>query len=227
MSENINKEIIEERAQNESAASADGAAAQEVSSAETDRRTAILRGWLPVLFWTALIPLVLSVLVSLFPALDTAAQLLNGVCLAANIVVLFRLSSTDAHYRYAAICSTLIIAADGLMAAVNLIPNIVFVSFVGGINVFSAIMSLIAEFNELTGHSEVLRGVDDKLSESWKTLWKWHLGLFIPTALGTLLVRFIPLVGTIITAITSIGVVIVGIVKLVYLCKTARRFKAQ
>ena len=89
----------------------------------------------------------------------------------------------------------------------------------------AGIIALIGEYNEYMGHSAVLAGVDNELSEKWVSLWKWYIGLFLGM-LGCILVMLIlPLLGALALLAAAIGVVVVSIKKLVYLYRTAKFFR--
>ena len=42
----------------------------------------------------------------------------------------------------------------------------------------AAVAALIGEYNEYRGHAAVLMGVDIILSEKWRSLWRWYIGMF-------------------------------------------------
>ena len=89
----------------------------------------------------------------------------------------------------------------------------------------AGIIGFVGEFNEYMGHSEVLAGVDDGLAVKWGTLWKWYIGLFLGL-LGCIVVLLIfPVLGALAMLGAVIGLVVVGILKLVYLYRTAKFFR--
>jgi hypothetical protein len=89
----------------------------------------------------------------------------------------------------------------------------------------AAIIALVGEYNEYMGHSAVLTGVDNELSEKWEVLWKWYIGLFLGMFGCILLMLIIPILGAIALIGAAIGLVVVGILKLVYLYRTAKLFR--
>ena len=74
-------------------------------------------------------------------------------------------------------------------------------------------------------HSAVLSGVDNELSQKWEVLWKWYIALLQGT-FGCLFVALIlPILGAIAALGCSVGSIVVGILKLVYLYRTAKEFR--
>ena len=74
-------------------------------------------------------------------------------------------------------------------------------------------------------HSAVLSGGDNELSEKWEVLWKLYSGLFLGM-LGCIIVMLIlPILGAIAILGCAIGTVVVSILKLVYLYRTAKIFR--
>ena len=87
------------------------------------------------------------------------------------------------------------------------------------------VVALVGEYNEYVAHSAVLSGVDNELSQKWEVLWKWYIGLLLGT-FGCLFVALIlPILGAIAALGCSVGSIVVGILKLVYLYRTAKEFR--
>ena len=89
----------------------------------------------------------------------------------------------------------------------------------------AAIVALVGEYNEYMAHSAVLTGVDNVLSDKWEVLWKWYIGLFLGVFGSILVMLIIPVLGAIAVIGCTIGTVVVGILKLVYLYRTAKTFR--
>lgn len=87
------------------------------------------------------------------------------------------------------------------------------------------VLELCAAYQEFYAHAEVLEELDPELAGKWRLLWKWWIGLL----LGLLGCIFLALISAILGLLAmladAIGLLVVGIVKLVYLYRTAKRFR--
>lgn len=191
------------------------------------QRAEFLGKWLWLLF-LMVIPSVLvqlmtgQYIVELVPAFNLLGQILNIFCSIAYVYIFLKLSSENMRYRTAAICS-FISAVVGLVIALlsgdNDIPTWTLI-----ITLPTSIITLIGSYNEFMGHAEVLRDVDMELSMKWEKLWKWFLGMFIGLYVSSILL-IVPLLGLLAFIVIGIGTIVVSILKLVYLYKTAKVFK--
>ena len=201
--------------------------AEKCVKAEIAKRAPVLGKWLWVLFWLIIPNIVANILTNetvagWIPVLRIPGQVLTVVYALAYGIVLIRLIAQDDRYRTAGIC----MLATGVVGILMCIP-----AFWGDVwwaltlALITAIVVPIGQYNEMTAHSVVLTGVDNELSEKWSKLWKWYIGL-IGAAIGGVLLAFIsPFLGGLVTLAAGIGMPIVGIVKLVYLYATAKRFR--
>ena len=89
----------------------------------------------------------------------------------------------------------------------------------------TAIVALVGEYYEFTAHAAVLVGFDDILSDKWTMLWKWYVGFMVGLIASMVVLLVLPLLGLIAFAASGIGLFVVGIVKLVYLYRTACVFR--
>ena len=74
-------------------------------------------------------------------------------------------------------------------------------------------------------HSEVLSGDDNELSEKLEVLWKWYIGLFLGMFRCIIVMLIISILGAIAILGCAIGTIVVSILKLVYLYRTAKIFR--
>lgn len=192
------------------------------------RRAPFFGKWLWVLFWL-FVPSALAGLmtndnvVQWLPGLFWPGEILNFVCLMAYGLILLKLSSEEECYRAAGIC-TLVAAAVGFLTDC--------ISHASGgaawtllLTLPAAIVVLVGEYREYTGHAAVLVGVDAVLSEKWERLWKWYIWSFGGLLGGTFAALLIPLLGLLVMLAAAIGVLVVSILKLVYLYQTAKIFR--
>ena len=144
-------------------------------------------------------------------------QILGALCTAVYGGILLRLQSEEDRYHTAGVCAL-------IAAAVNLL-----VSLIAGTGetptwtlVFTlpaAVFVLVGEYHEFIGHSVVLSCVDGELGWKWENLWKWNIGLELGMLGGIVIMLIIPFLGA------AVGMVVVSILRMVYLYRTARAFR--
>lgn len=189
------------------------------------KRAPVLGKWLWILFWLVIPANVASIMTldmvaEAFPAVASAGHLLNFASSVVYCGILFLLRDVDDGYRTAGICHFIATSVSIFVDA-----------FTDGsgwtllITLPSAVVSMIATYNEYMAHSAVLCGVDRDLSEKWEKLWKWEIGL-IAAMFGSIVVMLIiPILGALVILAAAIGSIVVAIMKLVYLYRTAKCFR--
>lgn len=136
-------------------------------------------------------------------------------------MILIRLSSEEACYRTAGICN--------LICAAVTILDLVFPEATGKFPAGALailVVGVVGIYYECKAHSAVLADVYEKLSKKWMILWKGWLGVMIALFCFMILILIVPSVGMIGFLLDMIALAVVGIMKLVYLYKTADAFKA-
>lgn len=192
------------------------------------KQAPILGKWLWILFWLVIPSTVAGIMTmdtvaEWFPGVFFAGQILSGICSAAYGYILLQLSQQETKYKTAGIYALIASAASLL---------IVFISGVNGtpdwtlvITLPAAVIGIIGEYNEYLAHSDVLNDVNREMSENWRVLWKWYIGLFGAMLGSILILIIIPILGALVIIGSAIGVAIISIVKLVYLYRTAKIFR--
>jgi len=194
--------------------------------AEIARKTPILSRWLWILFWL-IVPNIVAGLMSndtvagWFPGLRVPGEVLGMLVSLAYGLILLKLSSEERCYRTAGICMLVMavvdlpmILAPGVDRAGTLLLAVV-----------GLIVGLVGEYHEYIGHSEVLCEMDVNFSEKWKSLWKWYIAVTLGTFAGVVVMLIFPLLGALVTLAAAIGLIVVSIMKLVYLYRTAKLFR--
>lgn len=88
------------------------------------------------------------------------------------------------------------------------------------------VVSLYGTYQEYQAHAEVLDGVDDDLAAKWRKLWKWEIG-FLLGAFGCVVIVLISyLLGVLAMLAVLIGILVVAVLKLIYLYRMAKIFRA-
>lgn len=193
--------------------------------AETARRVPILGKWLWILFWMVIPSTIAGVLdndtmMNYMPKLYSAGRYLTVACGIVYGIILLKLSENRDDYFSAGIY-TMVAAVLGFVTGL----------FPGGagwtllISIPTAIVGLLGEYHEFSAHSDAVSALERELSENWLKLWKWTIGLYI-AMIGSLLVILIaPILGLLITIAAAVGTVVISIVKLVYLYRSAKIFR--
>ena len=202
-----------------------------VNQMQTDRKpgvnVALLAKWMRILFWLIIISTAANLLTSenvtnAAPPLASAGQILNIAANVAYGVVLLKIASESMNYRNSAICR--FITAAVAIAVIPISDNTEFFIAIPVV-ILSIVMDMVGEYYEFMGHAEVLRGADRTLSYKWLTLWKWYICTFLGMNGGTVLAVMIPLIGLIVVLASAVGTLVISIVKIVYIYKTAGVFR--
>ena len=202
-----------------------------VNQMQTERKpgvnVALLAKWMRILFWLIIISTAANLLTSenvtnAAPPLASAGQILNIAANVAYGVVLLKIASESMNYRNSAICR--FITAAVAIAVIPISDNTEFFIAIPVV-ILSIVMDMVGEYYEFMGHAEVLRGADRTLSYKWLTLWKWYIGTFLGMIGGTVLAVMIQLIGLIVVLASTVGTLVISIVKIVYIYKTAGVFR--
>lgn len=214
------------------------AAAKEAGQALRRQRKDVGK-WLWIYFWM-LIPNFIAAfmtnnsVVQVLPGLKFPGEILSILVGIAQCVLLFLLAKEEKNYGYAAW------TAAGLVAF-NILALLVPVESVTGaprlLTVLLAVLLMIGVtaltagnvYFESKANQTVLTGVDDALAEKWKKLWKRYWVVLIVLLVGTLVALmqsvFTAVIGSLAVLAASIGMIVVGIQRLIYLYNTAKLFR--
>ena len=201
---------------------------EKMRKAAIAKRAPVLGKWLWIIFWLIIPSTIGSIMAhettaKILPGLVMPGQIINAICSLTYGAILLKLGSEEDRYRTAGICALI---AGGVSAVVAIITvaaeeatwTLLF-------TLPAAVVAMVGEYNEYMAHSAVLSGVDNELSEKWEVLWKWYIGLFLGMIGCILLMLIAPVLGAIVILGCAIGTVVVGILKLVYLYRTAKIFR--
>ena len=202
--------------------------AEVMRKAAIAKRAPVLGKWLWIIFWLVIPSSIGSIMshettAKILPGLFMPGQIINAICSLIYGAILLKLGSEEDRYRTAGICALI---AGGVSAVVAIITvaaeeatwTLLF-------TLPAAVVAMVGEYNEYMAHSAVLSGVDNELSEKWEVLWKWYIGLFLGMFGCIIVMLIIPILGAIAILGGAIGTVVVGILKLVYLYRTAKIFR--
>ena len=202
--------------------------AEEMRKAAIAKRAPVLGKWLWIIFWL-IIPSTIGSLMAnettakIFPGLFMPGQIINTICSLTYGAILLKLGSEEDRYRTAGICALI---AGGVSAVVAIITGTAEeAAWTLLFTLPAAVVAMVGEYNEYMAHSTVLSGVDNELSENWELLWKWHIGLCLGLFGCIFVMLIVPILGAIATLGCAVGTAVVGILKLVYLYRTAKIFR--
>ena len=182
------------------------------------QRGAYLAKWMWVLFWLFVPNTIAYILTQWVAPLYVFGTVVSVVCSIVYAVVLFQLATQEQSYQTAGILN--------LITAVVSIP-VLFIQnewVATAIVMVLAIVDLFSSYYEFQAHANVLEGVDNLLSEQWRTLWKWMIGATIALVIG--MIFTIIIIGLLVVLAAAIAILVIGILKLVYLYRTAQVFQA-
>ena len=192
------------------------------------KRAEVMGKWLWIMFWLMIganIPALLSN--------DYFAQHLPGLYLAGAIcgllfnlaccLILLKLGREYDGYRVAGILflvGSVISALRGTITWMNPDANgLVLLSLP------AAVANIAATYQEYIAHSAVLVGVDDVLSEKWGALWRWYIRCYLGMFGCIILMGFAPLLGVVLVFAAIIALLVMAIMEMVYLYRTAKIFR--
>ena len=202
--------------------------------AEKDRQAAIARRapvlgkWLWLLFWLVVPANLVSLMTmesvaNIAPGVFLAGEILGVICSAVYALILLKLQSEEDRYRTAGICALIAAVVSGMVSLITGAGETPTWTLI--VTLPAAVVSMVGEYHEYIGHSVVLSGVDGELAWKWENLWKWHIGLLLGM-FGCIVVMLIaPLLGALALLGAAIGLVVVSILKMVYLYRTAKAFR--
>ena len=194
----------------------------EKKKADLARKAPFLGKWLWIIFWL-IIPSAIGGLmtqefiVKLMPGLAVPGQIIKAVCTLIYGAILLKVSTEEHRYQTAGICA---LVAGAVSVVMVFGPN-----WTGIFTLPAAVVAVVGEYQEYMAHSAVLYGVDSVLAWKWESLWKWYIGLYLGM-FGCIFVMLItPVLGALALIGCAIGTLVVSILKLIYLYRTAVIFR--
>lgn len=202
--------------------------AEAARKAEMAKQAPLLGKWLWIMFWLIIPNSIASVLtnqtvVVYVPSLNFPGQIISAICSAAYGFFLLKLAPVENTYKKAGICVLVTAAASVLVALLTGAAGTPTWTLI--LTIPATIMAWIGEYHMFRANAAVLEGVDQELSEQWIKLWKWYIGFLLGMVGSIVIVLILPMIGVLALLAAAIGVLVVGIKKLVYLYRTAKIFR--
>jgi len=203
-------------------------AEEERKQAEIAARAPVLGKWLWILFWLIVpsaVAAILSIdsLAALAPGVYRFGKILSVLCSAAYGVILLKLSGYSPRYHTAGVCKLVAAAGSLIIALVSgggTVPTWTLI-----ISLPMVVVGLVALYQEYTGHSQVLEGVDAWEAQKWCDLWKWTIITYLVMIGSVVVMAISPLLGLLVMVAALLGLLITSIMSLVYLYRTANIFR--
>ena len=155
-----------------------------------------------------------------FPSLSLLGVLIqNGAAIAGGII-LIRLGSVCSRLKTAG-CFVLISGASILLAnlLLGILPLLALLLLLDGM-----ILSFLGAYQELNGYAEVMQGVDVARADAWRMLWKWYLIVHIVLYVSELLLFLLPVAASVAYMLAVMAQMVITVLKLVYLRRSAEYF---
>lgn len=195
--------------------------------------------WLWIYFWMLIPSLIASfmtnnTIVQALPGLKFPGEILGILVSAVQCVLLFLLSKEEKNYGYAAwvVVGTLALDVLAMLVPVESVtgaPRLLAVLLSVLLMVGLAALTAGSVYFESKANQAVLTGVDDALAEKWQKLWKRYCVIVAVALAGALMFMvqnaFLSSIGALAMLAAAIGLIVVGIQRLIYLYKTAELFR--
>ena len=204
---------------------------QEVRKKALAEDAAVLARWLWPLFWL-IVPGTIAGLMSddtlsaYWPGLVIPGEILGFLCTVAYGLLLLSLARVNGGYRAAGVC-TLFVAVAGIIIQSlgggdprNVERGIALI-----LTLLAGVAALVGEYTECTSHAEALEPVDLELSGKWRRLWKWYIGTYLGSVGSIVVVMIFGPLGLLVMLASIIGMMVVALLKLGYLWRTAKTFR--
>ena len=175
--------------------------------------------WLRILFYIHLGGIALSV-ITMLPINDSFATWISRAITLAAAFCLFRLAPASERYKKAAVFSAVSLGLTLLSSL--LLPSL--------LKLAASILSILATYQEYSGHSDAVSPADPQLSRKWHSLFNWQLFLGVLTAFVSMVAVFaliaLELNASLITALVAGALSLMGIaLSILYLVYLHRMIK--
>lgn len=195
------------------------------------RRAAVFSKWFMIYFWAQIILIAMAfrsplLLLSGMPAVFLL--LLSYGYSVIEVVIFCKLGRQEDRFKTSAGLALILLVAGIIIELLH--SNVLAVLW----RIPGGIIKLIAVYHFMIGCSEILLTTDGMLSDKWRSLWKWYIGLHVGTIVGTpvllIMAEIVNNLGFIILGLVLlvgilIAMFVVAILSLVYLYQTASCFQ--
>lgn len=189
------------------------------------QRAPLMAKWLWVLFWANIAHIIINLIKIESSRIYTAVQTgLTLVCFLVICFSLFMMRSEDERYGRAALFQLIALVFNSVLTFVFGSLEASFFAIL--ISLVSSALSLVAVYNEYHAHSCIVGGLDCDLGDRWQNLWVWKVigiaGMFVALLTAMLAVD----VGAVLSLVLAIYVLVIDIICLVTLYRSAQAYRA-
>lgn len=182
------------------------------------RRAAVMGKWMWLMLWMN-VPAVIISLLGEIESLATFAEIGGAVCSLIVCWMLLQMKEVNVDYSKAALYTALGVV---LNLAATFINN-------SGVNLLillpAGVLALMGSYTEYHTHADMVSDLDAVLGDKWRKLWKWQI-IAIGSMVGSVVVMLIvPLLGALVMIAGAIASVVVSIMTIVNLYKSAQLFR--
>lgn len=188
-------------------------------------RAPLMAKWLMIMFWMNIAQIIINFIKIESSVVYTTTQaILVNVCTLIICLALFQMRGEDKRYRLAALFMLIPIVLDTVFGVVigygDSIGMVILVALI------SVILSLLAAYNEFHAHSCIVGGLDSELGDRWQKLWGWQIIGIAGTFVSLLLTVLAAGLGAVLVLIVAIYVLVIQIIYLVTLYRSAKAYRA-
>ncbi|MBO5122293.1 MAG: hypothetical protein J6B99_03940 [Oscillospiraceae bacterium] len=189
-------------------------------------RAPLMAKWLMTMFWANIAHIIINFIkIESSVVYTTIQNILIAICSLVICLSLFKMRGEDERYGRAALFQLLPLVT-------NLIPALVMDSYntLAWISVLvsliAAVLTLLATYNEFHAHSCIVGGLDSELGDRWQKLWVWQVIGIAGTFVSLLLTVLAAGLGAVLVLIVAIYVLVIQIIYLVTLYRSAKAYRA-
>lgn len=193
-----------------------------------EQRAAVLGRWLWFPLWL-LIPQALAYLLNATSLLQlpsvftTIGRVLSGLCSVLLALFWIKLAPQNRRYRTAGIWYLLGTVLQ--MAVAFFLEDVQPEIWFEFAKLAASLVGTVGTYHEYTAHAEVLCDVEAALSNKWRRLWQWYIGLICAEAVCVFLTLAVPIFGALVMLAALVGTVVVAVLGYVYLYQTTVCFR--
>lgn len=183
---------------------------------------------LSVLFWLFIPSGIASIMTSsnmpdLSPAVFTSGNVFLTACSLIYGIILIRMAFAESRYHTAGIFSLLTSAVVILIFILCKTTKISPESLI--FSIIQIPLSFACVYTEYSAHASLLQEIEADLSAKWSILWKCYIGSYVVILCGILVTLVSPISGLLLILVSIVALIVIGILKLVYLYRTAKIFR--
>lgn len=193
-----------------------------MENTDTGDRKPIIAKWMNILFVCNIASMIVAALNAISAISGVTGWISRGISVV-MIVALFNLAAVNERYRKSAILSAVVVGGGIAVAVLKM-------------NLFTIVISIcaiIANYQELNAHSELVAPMDAKLSNRWRSLFGYELVVGIISGLFSSAAVVIAVLADVdAETITSVTVtvlalinVIIGLFRVMYLKQTLALYR--